>query len=120
MGRNRKEVASDRKTVGDLKVGRTRQVFSKITSYPFTTLLANVATQVLPSNSLRCKARVHSLSSNANGAAARVRVGDSTVSLNRGIPLAAAETRDINTIGAVFCFSSATGQIVAVEEEVTA
>lgn len=88
-----------------------------LVDYPFVTLPANAALQLLATNPRRVWWSSHSRSGNGNGANAQVRYGaTNTIGLAKGGVLQNGETVRVETQSALFAFAGAAGQIVAIQE----
>lgn len=88
-----------------------------LVDYPFVTLPANAALQLLAANPRRLWWAIHSRSGNGNGANAQVRYGSTnTIGLAKGGVLQNGETVRVETQSTLFAFAGTAGQVVAVQE----
>ncbi|NIT63674.1 MAG: hypothetical protein GWO39_07760 [Gammaproteobacteria bacterium] len=77
------------------------------------TLSAAIATQVAPVNTARRRVLITNLAGNTN----TIRVGDVSVSLTRGAPVAPGQTITLETTAAVYAWSTGSQDVAVLEVE---
>lgn len=80
---------------------------SKMLDLDDVTLTAGAATNIMAANSSRYEAIITSLSTNAN----TTRIGSSSVSATRGIPLAVGGSVVLQTTGVIYAYNTATEKL---------